>query len=116
MSATFTCSMQMNNSTVLAASAMQHTHVFFSSWHACFLSFQDDGQLKKEIAEALNGFKGTEDARLRFPISVGEPRQEKDHTGDSCTALDVAFNPRVVQIAESSRQSTPTSSILCISF
>ena len=37
-------------------------------------------------------------------MSLGDPRQDKDHSGQPCTVLDVVFSPQAMDMAEHSRQ------------
>ncbi|CAK0783248.1 hypothetical protein CVIRNUC_006447 [Coccomyxa viridis] len=64
---------------------------------------EGDQQLRAHIEAAVKGFQGSASELLRFPMSLGDPRLDKDHSGEPCTVLDIVFSPRVVQMAESSR-------------
>ncbi|PAA85254.1 hypothetical protein BOX15_Mlig017322g5, partial [Macrostomum lignano] len=35
-------------------------------------------------------------ARFRVPLSIGEPRAERDHAGSACTAIDVVAHPSLL--------------------
>lgn len=65
---------------------------------------QSSEELKAQIEKAVRGSEGTDDEMLRFPLSLGEPRLDKDHSGGDCTVLDVIFSPDVLRTAEASRQ------------
>ncbi len=47
---------------------------------------------------------GKDSELLRFPMSLGDPRQDKDHSGEPCTVLDIVFSPQTMDMAEKSRQ------------
>lgn len=74
---------------------------------------QGDQQLKAHIEAAVKGFQGSESELLRFPMSLGDPRLDKDHSGEPCTVLDIVFSPRVVQLAEASRRALQAFSAVC---
>ena len=74
---------------------------------------QGDQQLRANVEAAVKGFQGSESGLLRFPMSLGDPRLDRDHSGEPCTVLDTVFSPRVVQLAESSRQALQSSGTVC---
>ena len=37
-------------------------------------------------------------------MSLGDPRQDKDHNGAPCAVLDIIFSPQAISMAEQSRQ------------
>ena len=66
---------------------------------------------RERIEEAVKVAPGKDSELLRFPMSVGDPRQDKDRNGDACTVLDVVFSPQAIAMAERSRQDLTNASI-----
>jgi len=52
----------------------------------------------------VKGHQGIEDELLKFPMSMGDPRPDKDHSAELCTVLDVVYGTQVLELAQSSRQ------------
>lgn len=81
------------------------------SMAASCCSLQGDDTFKERIEEAVKVAPGKDSELLRFPMSLGEPRQDKDRNGDVCTVLDVTFSPQAVDMAEQSRHDPDLPSI-----
>jgi len=56
-----------------------------------------------EDPQSLEALSGADAEHLRFPLSLGEPRNDLDRQGDPCTVLDCVFNTDVVRGAQSLR-------------
>jgi len=52
----------------------------------------------------VKGHQGIENEHLKFPMSMGDPRLDKDHSAELCTVLDVVYGTQVLELAQSSRQ------------
>lgn len=59
--------------------------------------------LQAQVEEAVRGFQGPDNELLCFPMSLGDPCMDKDHSGEPCTVLDVVYATQVLQMAEASR-------------
>lgn len=72
--------------------------------HLLYVSLQGQAKLKEQIEEAVKGHQGIKDELLKFPMSMGDPRLDKDHSEELCTVLDVVYSTQVLELAQSSRQ------------
>lgn len=59
-------------------------------------------QMPESVSKALDGLQSPLDAAskeaLRFPVSVGERREDADHTGAPSYVVDAIFNSDVVRV------------------
>ncbi|CAL5220844.1 g2928 [Coccomyxa viridis] len=70
---------------------------------ASWQKHQGDEKFRQRIEEAVKVAPGEGSELLRFPMSLGDPRQDKDHSGQPCTVLDIVFSPQTMDMAEHSR-------------
>ena len=64
---------------------------------------QGGAKLQAQVEEAVRGFQGPDNELLCFPMSLGDPCMDKDHSGEPCTVLDVVYATQVLHMAETSR-------------
>lgn len=65
---------------------------------------QGDEKFRQRIEGAVKVAPGKDSELLRFPMSLGDPREDKDHSGEPCTVLDIVFSPQTMDMAGNSRQ------------
>lgn len=57
--------------------------------------------MTKQIEQAAASAEGyAESECLRFPLSLGETKHEKDNKGEACTVCDVVFNDVALKQAD----------------
>lgn len=61
-------------------------------------------QMTDEVRRALDkAALGEPEDILRFPLSLGEIREDRDHSGEACSVLDIIFNSNVLREAQTVR-------------
>ncbi|CAL8472031.1 g11573 [Coccomyxa elongata] len=64
-----------------------------------------NGQMSEEVCTALEGAELEDPGDiLRFPLSMGDLRMDRDHSGEACHVLDIVFNTDVLKQAQTFRK------------
>lgn len=70
-------------------------------------------QMSEEVRTALERAELEDPGEiLRFPLSMGDLRMDRDHSGEACHVLDIVFNRDVLKQAQTFRSVTTLSPCL----